>query len=50
VLGALGLRAEEDMRQRTDRDVLQEPVEQHASLVSCQTREPDDRITIGWSV
>jgi hypothetical protein len=30
-----------------DRDELEEPVEQHASLVSCQTKEPGVRITIG---
>ena len=40
VLGAFGARSEDGVDHRTERDELQEPVEQHASLVNCQTREP----------
>jgi hypothetical protein len=47
VLRATGARTEDGMDHRADRDELEEPVEQHASLVSCQTKEPDGRITIG---
>ena len=47
VLRALGARTEDGVDRRADRDELEEPVEQHASLVNCQTREPDRRITIG---
>ena len=47
VLRPLDPRPEDQLHDRTDDDGLQEPVEQHASLVNCQTREPEAGITIG---
>src|SRR3954453_13548948 len=47
VLPAVNLRSDDDLHRRTDRDELEEPVEQHASLGNCQTREHGRRWTIG---